>query len=330
MDIRDKRGLKAASAEALSNACYNPQKLALIHAGAALGLSLIITIVNFILTRQIDATGGLAGMTTRSVLSTAQTLLMIGSAVVLPFWEVGFLTASIAFARKNPVGPDTLLSGFRRFWPVFRLQLLRLVLYIVLLIVCVQLATILFILTPLSDGLMNATEAMFNEGVTINEELIASLAPQIAPVYVVFALVFCVVAIPVLYRFRMAEFVMMDKQVGAFRAMGMSHVMMRYNRLSLFKLDLSFWWYYGLQLAITAVGYGDTILAALGINLPISQDVAFFGFFLVHLAGQLLLAVKAQSYVQTTYATAYESLLPEAEDPEPKVIKSSPWDHLPQ
>lgn len=330
MDIRNRRSLKTAARSALSQAAYDPRKLALIHTGAALALSLILTIINFILTRQIDTTGGLAGMGTRSVLSTVQAMLTLGSAAAMPFWEIGFLTAAIAMARKSAFGPDTLLSGFRRFWPVLRLQLLRVALYVILGIVCVQLSSFIFIMTPLSDPLMKATEPLLAEGFVLDEAMLESLAPHITPAYVVFILVFCAVAIPLLYRFRMAEFVMMDKQVGALRALGGSHQMMRCNRLSLFKLDLSFWWFYALQLVSAALCYGDVILAALGIPLPVSADVAFFGFLILHIICQLGLAWWAQSYVQTTYACAYEALRPEAEDPEPAVMKNLPWDHLPQ
>lgn len=331
MDIRNAKELKAAAGQALSRASFDPKKLALIHTGAALALSLVLTVLNYFLTRGIDDTGGLAGMGTRSILSTAQAMLSIGNALVLPFWEVGFIAAAISMARQQPATPDTLLSGFRRFGPVLRLWLLQGVLYVGIAILCLQLGTAIFIMTPLSDPLMELTEPMLTEGFVLDDAMMETLAPYMTPAYVIFAIVFCAVAIPVFYRFRMAQFVIMDtEKVGALKALGTSHKMMRYNRWSLFKLDLSFWWFYGLQLVSTALCYGDVILEGLGVTLPISADAAFFGFYGIHILCQLALAWKTQSYVQTTYAQAYEALRPEAQDPEPPVMKNVPWDYLPE
>lgn len=331
MDIRDRNGLKASAEQALSQATYHPQKLALIHAGAALALSLVLTVLNFILSRQIDSTGGLSGMGLRSVLSTAQSVLSIANVLILPFWEMGFVAAAISMARREPATPGTLLSGFRRFGPVLRLNLLQGALYAGVAFLCAQISAGIFIMTPFSNPFMKAVEEMAAGGAALPDDAtVAAMAELILPVYGIFAVLFCLLAIPLSYRFRMASFALMDNgQMGALQAMGKSHKMMRYNRLSLFKLDLSFWWYYLLQVLSIVLGFGDMILSALGVTLP-NSDVAFFGFYGVHLLCQLFLAWWMQSRVQTTYAMAYEALRPEAEDPEPPVMKSLPWDYLPQ
>ena len=331
MDIRDRNGLKTAAEQALSQASYDPRKLALIHTGAALALSLALTVLNFILSRQIDSTGGLSGIGVRSVLSTAQSVLSIINALILPFWEMGFVAAAIAMSRRNAATPNTLLSGFRRFGPVLRLNLLQGALYVGIAFLCIQISAGIFIMTPFSDPLLAALEQLYATGTTVPDDTaIAALSELILPVYGIFAILFCLLAIPLSYRFRMAGFAIMDNEkIGALRAMGKSHKMMRYNRFSLFKLDLSFWWYYLLQLASMGLGFGDLLLSALGVEL-VNADVAFFGFYGVHLLCQLGLAWWMQSRVQTTYAMAYEAVRPEAEDPEPPVMKNLPWDYLPQ
>ena len=84
--------------------------------------------------------------------------------------------------------------------------------------------------------------------------------------------------------------------------------MTRKNRLALLRLDLSFWWYYGL-LALTAViGYLDIILPQLGIDLPMPADMAWFAFYILSLLVQMVVCWRSQSYVQTTYAAAYTVL----------------------
>lgn len=332
MDIRDRKGLMKNADLALSQAAYNPRILALIHTGVALGVSLVLTLISYFLTRQIDTTGGLSGMGMRSVLTTVQAMLSISSAVLMPFWEIGFFAAAIGIARQQPTGPSTLLSGFRRFGPILRLNLLRGLLIGFMGFLCLQISSGIFILTPFSNPLMEATEALMAQGTPeINDALIATLMPLITPMYWIFGILFCVIAIPILYRFRMADFVIMDnKPIGALQALGASHKMMRYNRLALFKLDLRFWWFYALQVLSLGLCYGDELLPALGISLPVGGDAAFFLFFAIHLVCQLTLAWFAQSRVQVAYACAYEALLPEYLDPEPPVMKNLPWDHLPQ
>lgn len=331
MDIRDRKGLKTAAEQALSQAPYNPRKLALIHAGAAMALSLVLTVLNFILSRQIESTGGLGGIGLRSVLSTAQSFLSIANALILPFWEIGFIAAAIAMARRESVTPDILLSGFRRFGPVLRLNLLQLALYAGVVFLCIQISAGVFLMTPFSDPLLNATEQMAATGTAVlDEAAVVALSELIIPVYGIFAILFCLLAIPLSYRFRMANFVIMDNEkLGALHAMGKSHKMMRYNRFSLFRLDLSFWWYYLLQGLTMGFGFADVFLSALGVEF-FNSDVVFFGSYIIYLLCQLGLAWWMQSRVQTTYAMAYEAVRPEAEDPEPPVMKNLPWDYLPQ
>ena len=331
MDIRDRKGLKAAAEQALSQAPYNPRKLALIHAGAAMALSLVLTVLNFILSRQISGTGGLGGIGLRSVLSTAQSVLSIANTLILPFWEIGFVAAAIAMARRQAATPDTLLSGFRRFGPVLRLNLLQGALYVGIAFLCIQISAGVFLITRFSDPLMKAAEQMATTGTAfLDEAAVAALSKLIVPVYGIFAILFCLLAIPLSYRFRMATFAIMDNEkIGALQAMSKSHKMMRYNRFSLFRLDLFFWWYYLLQGLTIVLGFTDEFLEIFGFEF-FNKDVAFFGFYGIYLLCQLLLAWWLQSRVQTTYAMAYESVRPEAEDPEPAVMKNTPWDYLPQ
>ena len=45
--------LKQETDNALSQAAYDPRRLALLHSGIALGASLLLTVVSFVLTRQV-------------------------------------------------------------------------------------------------------------------------------------------------------------------------------------------------------------------------------------------------------------------------------------
>jgi hypothetical protein len=85
--------------------------------------------------------------------------------------------------------------------------------------------------------------------------------------------------------------------------------MLRKNCMSLFRLDLQYWWYYLLSAIISIIGYGDLIAASLNIHLPFSSDTAFFVFYLLHLACQILLSWQTRSRITATYAVAYDTLL---------------------
>ena len=334
MDIRDRQGLRLRAKESLAAASYHPGKLALLHTGAAAALSLLMTLLNFILSKQIAGTGGLAGMGLQSILSTAQAMLSIISLVVIPFWELGFVYATARMARKAPTQPKDLLRGFLRFGPALRLALLQGVLYVGIALLSVQLSSGIYLLTPFSMQLMQAMEQLPLQEMTSQEMMlaVAQMDPGLMiPMYVISALVLAALAIPVHYRFRLAQYLIVDDpKIGALVALGMSHRLMRHNRWAMFRLDLSFWWFYGLKLLSVLVGYGDVLCAALGIPLPISETAGLFGFFIIHCGVQLVMAWYFASPVGVTYATAYDVLREMALDAEPSLVKNFPWDYLPE
>lgn len=330
MDIRDRQQLRARAGAALSEAAYSPGKLALIHTGTAVALSLILTVLNYILSEQISGTGGLSGMGLRSVLSTAQTVLSILSIAVMPFWELGFVYAALRMARREQTEPGNLLQGFRRFGPALRLTLLQGLIYLAIVILCINISSGIFVMTPFSQPLLEVMETMSAETVTM-EALMAEASGALIPFYCIFAVLLAAIAIPVLYRFRLAQYLIVDEpKLGALAALGTSHRLMRYNRWAMFRLDLSFWWFYALQLLSSVLAYGDVLASALGIRLPVSDNAAFFGFYVLHCVSQPLIAWRFASPVAVTYATAFEVLQEMQKDAEPPMVRNFPWDFLPE
>lgn len=316
---------KNRARDTLSNAACDTQKLTLLHTGAALAVSLVLTLLHLLLSRQIDTTGGLAGIGTRSVLELLQSILSLGSTIALPFWELGFLFAVIGFARQEAVTPRDFLTGFQRFAPALRLFLLQFLMYAAIAFALMNIASMLFMVTP---GFTKAAELlmpMMEQSATgqlpeIEPDTAMLLLQATAPMYIIWAVLFALVGIPLAYRFRMAQFALMDGAPGALAAMGLSSRMMRGNRFSLFKLDLSFWWYYAAQAALMVLAYGDMLLAVAGITLPIDGTVLYLCFYIAYLLLNLALAWLCKARVQTTYAHCY-LLLKEAA-PEPKQIQS--------
>ncbi len=330
MDIRNRQQLRARAEEALGAAPYSPGKLALMHTGAAVGLSLLITVINFFLSQQIDSTGGLSGMGLRTLLSTAQTVLPFISILLLPFWEPGFVFAAMKLSRRQEALPQDLLRGFHRFGPVLRLNLLLGGIYLCVITLSVNIASMLYMLSPFSAPLLElilsaeadpeAAQALLSQSVTL-----------LLPLYGILLILLGVIAVPIIYRFRLAQYLIVDDpRIGALAALGTSHRMMRNNRMAMFRLDISFWWFYLLQMLSTVLGYSDYICSLLGFQLPVSETAAFFGSFAIHCAGQLLIAWFFASRVAVTYATAYDALREAYREAEPPLVKNFPWDFLPE
>lgn len=333
MNIRDRKGLKQTAASRLSAAAYNPRLLILIHTGVSLGVTLLITVINYILQQQIGSTGGLSGIGLRTYLTTAQSALQLAGTLLLPFWEIGMVYAAIQIARSQPARPADLTAGFRRFGPVLRLMLLQSSIFFALAFLCINLSSGIFMMTPLSDPLYNILVPLLQEAAAsnaaapaIDEATIAALTDAMMPMLPIFLVLLVLLTAPVLYRLRMANYLIMEeKKTGALDALITSWRMTRGRVFSLFRLDLSFWWFYGLQALAFLLSYGDSFLSLLGVSLPISADGAYFLFYGVYLGITLALYWRFGSYLQTTYAVAYDTLRYQSAMPAPKPT-AMPWD----
>lgn len=311
MFIPSSQEVKSAARSALNHPAYDPKKLALIYAGVAVGFDLLITVLNYVLSMRIGTSGGISGLGARGILTTLQSLLPIISTLFLPLWDIGMLRAGMNYMRDEEVSPRILTAGFRRFGPVFRLLLLRSVMLIAILLLSVNIGSFIFSVTPWSVPLQSFAETVMESG-TITEEMIAEMMPAMAPLYGITLAVFCVIAIPFFYRLRMADFILMDKSAGALSALLFSRQLMRGNRFKLFKLDLSFWWYYAISIFSIVVCYLDLILAAAGIPLPLSAEVQLFLFFGLYALIRFFLCWQSGSYINTAYAIAFDSIAPKA------------------
>lgn len=317
MDLRNRPELKNSARTALSGAAYDPKKLILIHTAASAGILLLLSVINYFLNQQISGTGGLSGIGLRSVLSTAQSVLQLVQLFVLPFWEMGILFVALKIARQESVAPASLLQGFRRWGPLLRAMILQGIVYMGLAFIALYFGVQLFLFTPAATELMElltpylSDSTALQSGIVLDEATTAAIAKAYIPALIICGVLYAVALVPITYWFRMTNYILLDEpKVGAFTAMRLSRVMMRYNCFDLFKLDLSFWWYYLLQLVLAVICYGDMIVQVLNISLPWSQDISFFLFYILSLVGQVVLFYFTRNQVEVTYALAYESIRP--------------------
>lgn len=332
MDSKDRRALKNEAANALAEASYNPKKLVLIYSGATLLLTALLMVIDFLLSQQIDSTGGLGGIGIRSVIATAQSALRLAQVAVLPFWQMGYLYTTLRISRKEHVGPSSLLEGFRRFGPVLRLTLLRSAIFIGIGILAANIASTVFFLTPFATTMLQQLEPILNDAAllenptALQDAMFAATADAIVPMIIMYAVIFLIISAPFFYRYRMASYYLLDDEnPRAMTALRSSRKLMRFLCIDLFKLDFSFWWFYILEALLSVICYGDYILQSLGISLPFSADVGYFIFFGIYLAGQLALYYWRKNELEVTYACTYHAWR-DAHDPKQEPTpKNQPW-----
>lgn len=301
MKIPHYRELKQRTDSALKVA-RDPKRTILVYTAILTGLSLLVSLLSQFLDYKISGTGGLSNMSSRSVLSTIQSILPIAQTVILMGLEMGYIHATLRFARKQYADPGELKTGFRFFAPLLRMILLQTLIYSLILLAVTNLVVKAYLLLPFGQPLPDAITSMLDA---------TGAFPLLAAIMAVFALL----TVPLAYGYRMANYRLIDHtREGARAALRNSRRMMRGNRFRLFKVDLHFWWYYLLTFLASVICYGDQLLPLAGIELPISDTVAYFLFYAVYLAVQACLFILFRNRLEVTYATAYDAIRPQEDD----------------
>lgn len=332
MNIRDRSAIHHAAGMSLENAKGDPKKILLVYLAIITGLSLAVAAVSVILSNRIADTGGLGNMGLRSVLSTAKSVLPLIQSVILLGLEMGYCTMALNIARGERISGDTLFGGFRRFFPLLRAQILLGFLYFGLGLLAVYPGAYIFLMLPMSKDFYEVLTPMMESAstltgtVTIDEATMAAATEAMMPALWIMGILFLLLLIPTHYRYRMLTYRLIDQpRPGALRAMRESRAMMHRNRIALFRLDLSLWWFYLLQLLVMVLCYGDMLLPLVGITLPWSETVSYFVFMVLSLLLQFVVYYFFMNRVAVTYATAYQALLPEKQPKEPTPVPANPW-----
>lgn len=315
MTIPSTKILKKNASERLA-ASENASKIILICTGIVTALSALVVLINYALGLRINQTGGLGSMGLRSVLSTVQTVLPIIQSVVLMCLELGYLAAMLRVCRQQYTSPKTLKLGFDRFWLLLRCAILQGVIYMTAGIAAFWVSIQLYLLTPLSRPVLALLEPLaansaFSPEMLLEPVLLEQLSRAMLPLYGILGLLFLLLAAPISYSLRMVNYVIIDKPgISAFAALRESRMMMRGSRMRLFKLDLSLWWWYLLNVLVGLLCYGDVLLGMLGISLPMSADIAYFLFYALALGAQFALFFLLRNRVEVIYAQVYEARRP--------------------
>ena len=317
MDIRNTRQLKEFSAGRLANA-REGQKIILYFSLITIAVTALANVASYILSQQIAKTGGLGSMGVRSALTTVQTLLPFVQAVFLMCLTLGYLATMLRIARGQYASPNGMRLGFDRFWVLLRCTLLKGLIFGGVAVASLYVAMMIYMMTPLSNSAVDILMPLVKSagtsgqlGIMLDDATYTQLMSATTPAMAIFGVLFLVLAAPLFYRYRMTDYLIIDRPgTGALAALRDSRMMMKGNRWNLFRLDLSMWWYYAAVLVSAAIAYGDQLLPALGISLPFSDTAAYFVFFGVYLAVIFAVYYFLRNRVEVTYALAYDSLRP--------------------
>ena len=290
--------------------------MAVFHTGITVAAALVITILQYVLAEGIGNTSGLSGLGTRSILETIQTVLRWANMLLLPFWGLGFVYAAMQWARDGYARRQDLLTGFHRWGPYLGLLLNRTVLTICVMVLCANISSMLYMLTPASSAFTELAVAAGGDMeamAQILEELTTGQAVELLyaaiPMLLIWMAISMLLLIPLLYRFRMAEYVILDEpRARGLSSMLISAAMMRRRRWQLFRLDLRFWWYYGLKMLCMLICYADLLLMACGVALPLDGDGIYLITYGLYLVALFAVEVAFRPRVDTAYAVAYEAL----------------------
>ena len=314
----------------------NMRQLTVLHTGVTVAAALVITLLQYVLAEGIGNTGGLSGMGTRSVLETVQLVLQWANMILLPFWNLGFLFVALQWARGNRTRREDLLTGFHRVGPCIGLLVNRAILTIAVLVLCINVSSTVYMMSPAASGILQMaeeygnTEALYEYLYSLNTEQVLELFRGMIPMLVIFVLLGAVILIPLLYRFRMAEYVILEEpRARGLSAMLLSAALLRRRCWQLFKLDLRFWWYYVLKFLCTGLLYADLLLETVGVVLPIGGEAAYFLTYGLYLAGLFAVEVSFRPLVETAYACVYDTwkeLGPVQKKVIPVKPQDMPWD----
>ena len=329
MDLNNRHHVHAVARDRLANAQEAP-KIALIFGGIIVLSTFLASTASFLLGLQLDQAGGLRNLGTKSLITTIQTILPLAVNLLVMAVELGFLNTMLRVSRRQFISPKSLHMGFARFWPLLKIVLLQSGLYFLASMASMTISMQIFLMTPMSNRMFAILNPLLNSGTQVDPmvilgdpEVYASLLRSMSPMMILMVVLLLAIVVPIWYHYRMANYVIIDKPgIPALMAMRESRLMMRRNCLTLFRLDLSMWWYYAAMILVTVLGYGDMLLPALGVNLSLSPNVGFFLFLILYLLADLAMIFFLRPHVETVHALAYDSLKPQEKKPEGAVLGS--------
>lgn len=311
MSIPSAKYLKKKASNRLQSG-NDPKKVVLVYAGIVALSSLVVTVVQDLLDSQISQTGGIQNIGTRSMLTTADTVLTIAQLLLVMCLTLGYTGSMLRIARGQYASPNSLKAGGERIWVLLRTRLLQMLIMTAAAFALCFLVVNVCLLTPLSNRVIAVMGTVSAEELLSNGLALIAFYSAMLPII----LIYLVALVPLLWYFsctyRMVDYLLIDRpQLGAFGVLRESRRMMQGNMKMMLRVDLSFWWYYLLQALVSVLIYLNMVLAPFAIGLP--PEVLYWGTVVLYLAADFALRYFFNNKVAVTYALFYDSLCPKQE-----------------
>ena len=281
-------------------------KLVLIHSAIAVGVSFLLLPITW-LAQNAGSDSSIGSIENQILLTTLQWMLQFVAVLGIPFWNAGLCFCALRTLQGKDNPPHTLFEGFRCWSPIGSSLLIQGLNYCLLSMLSSFAASALLSTIPLPRSFQEALLAYA-------ENPVFPPPDNILLFFKVYCLVYCIclpiLLVPRLYLHRLIPYKIMDgdEACNGLQAVLYSRILMKGKRRKLLLLDLSFWWFYLLQVLCLAVSCADTVLPRLGIMLPVAQEVGYFLFFTAGTVLQGVLLWQYQGQVLTTYCLAYDAL----------------------
>ena len=326
MNIPSSKYLKVKAANRLESG-KDPKKVVLVYSAIVALAALAVNVAQFFLDGQLSKTGGLQNIGTRSFLSTLNTVLPLIQMVVVLCLTLGYTAAMLRIVRRQFASEKTLKAGFERFWVLLRTYLLEALIYSGVALALSYLSLAIYMITPFSSRLTTLAMPLVSAGTFTPEALMAddvllyAMYEALMPMMVIYCVLLIGAVWFLSYRFRLVNYLLIDQpQLGALSALRTSRQKMKGHIKELFKLDISFWWYYLLRMLSAGLIYLDMVLAILGVQLPLSSTASFFGVILAYLGSDFALNYFFLNRVEMAYALFYDILNPQQPPQEGAVL----------
>lgn len=308
MNLQPKE-LKNEAALRLATTPGNHNKLALIYGAVALGVGVFCQLIAFLTNLAISNMSGLSTLGTRAILQSIQSFFPVAANLLLPFWAFGLMQTVLRLIRQERVEPRDLLGGFSRLFVIVRLYLFIILFFWCIAFLAFNLATIILNFTPFANTMLASWLPYVQDAALLEEALsdpaqTAALMKSAYPLLILGGILLLAFGLPAVYGMRLSFYRVLDQdRPGALRAITQSRRMMRGNKIALFKLDLSFWWYYLAIILSSLLLYVPSYLPA-----PFNSDLAFLVAALIQAGICLWLYTKYLIRIEASYAVFYDTL----------------------
>lgn len=306
MVIQNYRDIKARAEKTLSYTPWDIKKTALLFGGVPMLISLLLNCIDMVLVSMANS-GGIAGIELYGKLSSVSTVLWTAANIFQLLWIPAIGYCGLMLLREQNPYPKGLLQGFRKWKPLVRLiVLLVLIFFLASMAVSSAVASIM---VPFMPGLWDMTATVPEteaEMMAYLESIYTEdLLKDMMPIIIVYMVVLIGLAIFFVYRARLSILLALDEEnIGAWRALRESFRLTRGSCLQLFRLDLSYWWYFLLVLLCDSIIY----LRQLPVFADWNENLVFLLVFLVQSIATLGVYMLGLMKINTANAVAYDHL----------------------